>query len=116
MAINHTKNRQKPLRNSTSYNNNAEQLEIQNSQSGNSDDHSEELQRPHTNTINYNNSTGELYNTDINTSLQQPKPAQALTINYNTNDTYTEEKEATLHTATDDLINCYQDQPSPEAI
>ena len=47
-------------------------------------DYSKELQRPHTNTINYNNSTGELYNTDINTSLQQPKPAQALTTNHNT--------------------------------
>ena len=106
MPINHTKNIQKPLRNSTSYNNNAEQLDIQDSHSGDSDDYSEELQRPHTNAINDNNSTGELYYTDINTSLQQPKPAQALTINYNTNDTNIEEKEATLHTATDDLINC----------
>ena len=58
---------------------------------------------PHTNAINDNNSTGEHYYTDINTSLQQPKPAQAITINYNTNDTNIEEKEAE---ATDDLINC----------
>ena len=49
-----------------------------------SDDHTKELQRPLINTINYNNSTDELYNTDINTSLQQPKPAQALTTNHNT--------------------------------
>ena len=47
-------------------------------------DHSKELQRPHINTINYNNSTDELYNTDINTSLQQPKPAQAQTTNHDT--------------------------------
>ena len=49
-----------------------------------SDDHTKQLQPSLTNTINYNNSTGEFYNTDINTSLQQPKPAQALTTNHNT--------------------------------
>ena len=49
-----------------------------------SDDHTKELQPSLINTINYNNSTDELYNTDINTSLQQPKPAQALTTNHNT--------------------------------
>ena len=78
-------------------------------------DHSKELQRPHINIINYNNSTDELYNTDINTSLQQPN-ARPGNNKPRHNNTYIEEREATLHTAADDLIICYQDQPSPEAI
>ena len=80
-----------------------------------SDDHTKQLQPSLISTINYNNNTDELYNPEINTSLQQPKPAQAQTTDHDTT-TPTLRKEKLHHTQLGRLYNYYQYQPSSEAI
>ena len=80
-----------------------------------SDDHTKQLQPSLISTINYNNSTDELYNPDINTSLQRPKPAQAQTTDHDTT-TPTLRKEKLHYTQLGRPYNYYKYQPSSEAI